>query len=117
MSEKSLVHINTLFLLSSVKKIQVIKGLTETTAHETETVTLEVELSQANVEGSWNKDRIKLKSGLNCHIAALGTKHTLTLSNLKREDAGLISFQAEGVHTSAKLSVTGNSRFTLVLIR
>ncbi|XP_035762072.1 obscurin isoform X2 [Neolamprologus brichardi] len=89
-----------------MKKIQVIKGLTETKARETETVTLEVELSQANVEGSWNRDRVKLKSGPNCHITALGKKHILTLSSLKQEDAGMISFQAEGVHTSAKLIVT-----------
>ncbi|XP_039875888.1 obscurin isoform X20 [Simochromis diagramma] len=89
-----------------MKKIQVIKGLTETKARETETVTLEVELSQVNVEGSWNRDRVKLKSGPNCHITALGKKHILTLSSLKQGDAGMISFQAEGVHTSAKLIIT-----------
>ncbi|MEQ2267024.1 hypothetical protein XENORESO_000604 [Xenotaenia resolanae] len=71
-----------------------------------ETVTLEVELNQADVEGSWNRDGAKLKPGANCHITILGKKHTLTLSNLKREDAGTISFQAEGVHTSSKLIVT-----------
>ncbi|XP_069548292.1 obscurin isoform X20 [Brachyistius frenatus] len=89
-----------------MKKTQVIKGLTETKGLETETVTLEVELSQADVEGSWTRDGAKLKSGANCRITALGKKHALTLSNLKREDAGTISFQAEGVHTSAKLIVT-----------
>uniref|UniRef100_A0A3Q1BNW2 non-specific serine/threonine protein kinase n=1 Tax=Amphiprion ocellaris TaxID=80972 RepID=A0A3Q1BNW2_AMPOC len=89
-----------------MKKIQVVKGLTETKAHETETVTLEVELSQADVEGFWSRDGAKLKSVGNCRITALGKKHALTLSSLKREDAGTISFQAEGVHTSAKLIVT-----------
>ncbi|XP_044076918.1 obscurin isoform X13 [Siniperca chuatsi] len=89
-----------------MKKIQVIKGLTETKAHETETVTLEVELSQADVEGSWTRDGAKLKPGANCRITALGKKHALTLSNLKREDAGTIAFQAEGVHISGKLIVT-----------
>ncbi|KAL7385970.1 hypothetical protein ABVT39_002583 [Epinephelus coioides] len=87
-------------------KIQVIKGLTETKAHETETVTLEVELSQADVEGFWTRDGIKLKSGVYCRITALGKKHALTLSSLKREDAGTITFQAEGVHNSCKLIVT-----------
>lgn len=90
-----------------MKKIQVTKGLSETKAHETETVTLEVELSQADVEGSWTRDGAKLKSGPNCRITALGKKHALTLSSLKREDAGTIAFQAEGVHTSCKLIVTG----------
>ncbi|XP_070829419.1 obscurin [Chaetodon trifascialis] len=89
-----------------MKKIQVIKGLTETKAHETETVTLEVELNQADVEGFWTRDGAKLKSGANCRITVLGKKHALTLSNLKREDAGTIVFQAEGIHNSGKLIVT-----------
>ncbi|XP_042353421.1 obscurin [Plectropomus leopardus] len=89
-----------------IKKIHVVKGLTETKAHETETVTLEIELSQADVEGSWTRDGAKLKPGANCRITALGKKHALTLSNLKREDAGSIAFQAEGVHNSCKLIVT-----------
>ncbi|XP_023191844.1 obscurin isoform X16 [Xiphophorus maculatus] len=93
-------------LTVEMKKIQVIKALTETKAHETETVTLEVELSQADVEGSWSRDGAKLKSGTNCRITTVGKKHILTLSNLKREDSGTISFQAEGVHTSSKLIVT-----------
>ncbi|CAB1448560.1 unnamed protein product, partial [Pleuronectes platessa] len=93
-------------LTVEMKKIQVIKGLPETKAHETETVTLEVELSQADVEGSWTRDGAKLKPGANCRITALGKKHALTLSNLKRDDAGTISFQADGVHTSGKLIVT-----------
>ncbi|KAM4551557.1 obscurin isoform 7-T7 [Odontesthes bonariensis] len=93
-------------LTVEMKKIQVIKGLTETKAHETETVTLEVELSQPDVEGSWTRDGAKVKLGTNCRIIALGKKHALTLSNLKREDAGTIAFQAEGVHTSGKLIVT-----------
>ncbi|XP_068459615.1 obscurin isoform X1 [Clinocottus analis] len=89
-----------------MKKIQVIKGLTETKAHETETVTFELELSQADVEGSWTRDGAKLKAGANCCITALGKKHALTLSNLKREEAGTIAFQAEGVHSSGKLIIT-----------
>lgn len=102
-----MLRFNDFLLLPSVKKIQVIKGLKETKAHETETATLEVELSQADVEGSWTRDGAKLKSGANCRITALGKKHALTLSNLKREDAGTIVFQAEGVHVSGKLIVTG----------
>ncbi|KAK7945499.1 hypothetical protein WMY93_001227 [Mugilogobius chulae] len=89
-----------------MKKIQLVKGLKETKACETETATLEVELSQADVEGSWTKDGSKLRSGANCSITVLGKKHVLTLSKLRKEDAGMIAFQAEGVHTSAKLIVT-----------
>uniref|UniRef100_UPI003AB0B308 obscurin n=1 Tax=Centroberyx gerrardi TaxID=166262 RepID=UPI003AB0B308 len=93
-------------LTVEMRKIQVVKGLTETKAHETETVTLEVELSQADVEGSWTRDGAKMRTGTNCRITALGKKHALTLSQLKMEDAGTIAFQAEGVHTSGKLIVT-----------
>ncbi|KAJ0058810.1 hypothetical protein NL108_000518, partial [Boleophthalmus pectinirostris] len=93
-------------LTVEMKKIQLVKGLKETKALETETATLEVELSQADLEGSWTKDGLKLRSGPSCSITVLGKKHVLTLSNLKKEDNGMISFQAEGVHTSAKLIVT-----------
>lgn len=104
------MHVNLKALLPPlVKKIQVIKSFTETKAHETETVTLEVELSQADVEGTWTRDGHRLKSGGSCRITALGKKHSLTLSSLKMEDAGTIAFQAEGIHVSAKLIVTGES--------
>ncbi|RVE61721.1 hypothetical protein OJAV_G00176100 [Oryzias javanicus] len=93
-------------LTVEMKKIHVVKGLAETKAHETESATLEVELSQEEVEGSWTRDGTKLKSGANCRISVQGKKHSLTLSNLKKEDAGNISFKAEGVHTSGKLVVT-----------
>ncbi|XP_031662303.1 obscurin isoform X3 [Oncorhynchus kisutch] len=94
-------------LTVDVKKIEVVNGLLpEVKAHEKETVTLEVELSQADVEGSWTRDSVKLKAGSNCRITALGKKHALTLSQIKMEDAGTIAFQAEGVKTSAKLIVT-----------
>lgn len=90
-----------------MKKIHVVKGLAETKAHETESATFEVELSQEDVEGSWTRDGTKLKTGANCRISVQGKKQSLTLSNLKKEDAGTVSFKAEGVHTSAKLVVTG----------
>ncbi|XP_077363922.1 obscurin [Festucalex cinctus] len=93
-------------LIVEMKKVELIKGLTETKTHETETVSLEVELSQADVEGLWTRDGIRLKSGPNVRIAALGKAHSLTLSNLTREDAGTVGFQAEGVRTSCKLIVT-----------
>ncbi|XP_052332744.1 obscurin-like isoform X31 [Oncorhynchus keta] len=93
-------------LTVDVQKIEVVKGLlAEVKANEKETVTLEVELSQADVEGSWTRSGAKLKAGSNCRITALGKKHALTLSQLKMEDAGTIVFQAEGVKSSGKLIV------------
>ncbi|MGH0172362.1 UNVERIFIED_CONTAM: hypothetical protein FKN15_002661 [Acipenser sinensis] len=87
-------------------KIKLVHGLEEAKVQEKETVTFEVELSHTDVEGSWAKDGLKLRAGGNCRITALRKKHALTLSNLKLEDEGLVSFQAEGVHTSGRLTVT-----------
>ncbi|XP_051944301.1 obscurin isoform X5 [Hippocampus zosterae] len=93
-------------LTVEMKKIELIKGLTETRTHEKQTVSFEVELSQADVEGSWTRDGIRLKSEPNVRITALGKTHGLTLSNLTREDTGTIAFLAEGIRTSCKLIVT-----------
>ncbi|XP_029109266.1 obscurin [Scleropages formosus] len=93
-------------LTVEMKKIKVVKGLENMMVREKETVTLEVELSHADVEGHWTKGGIRMRAGPQCCIGAQGRKHTLTLSQLKTGDTGLISFQAEGVHTSARLTVT-----------
>nr|XP_023671298.1 obscurin [Paramormyrops kingsleyae] len=93
-------------LTVEMRKIKVVKGLEDLKASEKETVTLEVELNHANVEGSWTKGGMRVKAGPSCRFTILGKKHTLTLSQLKKEDAGMVSFQAEEAHTSCRLTVT-----------
>ncbi|GAA6091828.1 obscurin isoform X13 [Tachysurus ichikawai] len=93
-------------LTVEMKKIQIVKGLKEIKVHEQETVTMEVELSQPDVEAFWTKDGQKLRASPKTLMTTLGNKHSLTMSQLKMEDSGMIAFQAEGVHTSAKLIVT-----------
>ncbi|KAF5923766.1 hypothetical protein HPG69_008129 [Diceros bicornis minor] len=68
---------------------------------------MEVELSHADVEGSWTRDGLRLQPGPTCQLAVRGPTHTLTLLALRPQDGGLIAFKAEGVHTSARLVVTG----------
>ncbi|XP_043921975.1 obscurin [Protopterus annectens] len=92
-------------LTVETRKIKVIKGLQEVQIFENEAATFEVELSHDNVEGLWSKDGVKFIQGGNCQITALGKKHVMTLSALKLEDAGLITFKAEGVYTSGRLIV------------
>ncbi|XP_038654386.1 obscurin isoform X3 [Scyliorhinus canicula] len=89
-----------------MRKIKLMKGLEEVKVYEKETCTFEVELSHEDVETTWLKDSIRMKSGANCRITTLGKKHALTLSNLKVEDSGLISFKAEDIRTSGRLIVT-----------
>ncbi|KAG7488818.1 hypothetical protein MATL_G00038610 [Megalops atlanticus] len=93
-------------LTVELKKIQLVKGLEAVKIYEGESVTFNVELSLENVEGVWTKDGIKLKAGPHCHITALGNKHTLTLFHLTFDDTGMISFEADGVHTSGRLTVS-----------
>eukprot|EP00063_Salmo_salar_P021260 XP_013996095.1 PREDICTED: obscurin isoform X22 [Salmo salar] len=94
-------------LTVDVQKIEVVKGLlAEVKANEKETVTLEVELSQADVEGSWTKSGAKLKAGSNCRITALGKKACpLHCPNSRWRTQERLSFQAEGVKSSGKLIV------------
>ncbi|XP_048102109.1 obscurin isoform X12 [Alosa alosa] len=94
-------------LTVEMRKIQVVKGFAkETKVTEEESTTFEVELSQIVEEGTWMKDGKKLKAGTNCVTTRHGKKHSLTLSKLITEDAGMIVFQAEGVHVSGKLIIT-----------
>lgn len=83
------------------------RGLQAVEASEQGTVSMEVELSHDDVEGSWTHDGLRLQPGPTCQLAVHGPIHTLTLFGLRPQDSGLIAFKAEGVHTSARLVVTG----------
>uniref|UniRef100_F6TWE8 Obscurin n=1 Tax=Monodelphis domestica TaxID=13616 RepID=F6TWE8_MONDO len=89
-----------------MRQIRLVRGLQAIEVREQGTVSFEVELSHGDVEGSWTRDGLKLKSQDNCSITVQGVIHKLTLCSLGLEDAGLIAFKAEGVHTSARLTVT-----------
>ncbi|KAK1801420.1 hypothetical protein P4O66_022686, partial [Electrophorus voltai] len=88
------------------KKVQVIKGLEDVTVCEKDACTLEVTLSHAYIHGVWARNGVQLKAKPTCRIAAQGRRHTLTLTRASLSDMGRISFQAEGVETSATLIVT-----------
>uniref|UniRef100_A0A674GZZ3 Obscurin, cytoskeletal calmodulin and titin-interacting RhoGEF n=1 Tax=Taeniopygia guttata TaxID=59729 RepID=A0A674GZZ3_TAEGU len=82
------------------------QGLEPLEVAEKGTVTFEVEVSHEDVEGTWQKDGVRLKPAPNISFGVLGKKHSLTLSSVALEDAGLISFKAEGINSSGKLTVT-----------
>lgn len=83
------------------------KGLQHLEVSEKGTVTFEVEVSHEDVEGTWQKDGVRLNPASNINIGVLGKKRSLTLSSVTLEDAGLISFKAEGIFSSGRLTVTG----------
>ncbi|XP_077574245.1 obscurin-like protein 1a [Stigmatopora nigra] len=87
------------------RKISIRKGLTDQEALERETTSFEVELSHTDVEGNWQKDGIRIKPNNQFRVSTNGRVHGLTLSNLTLEDTCTIAFSAEGVRTSARLTI------------
>ncbi|XDV49254.1 hypothetical protein PO909_018537 [Leuciscus waleckii] len=92
--------------LSKVNRIQLVKGLEDVTLCEKEVCTFEVVLSHAYVQGEWTRNGLPLKSRPVCRIATQGKRHTLTLTRVTVSDMGVISFKAEGIESSAMLTVT-----------
>ncbi|CAD7679772.1 unnamed protein product [Nyctereutes procyonoides] len=93
-------------LTVEMRQVRLVRGLQAVEASEQGTVSMEVELSHEDVEGSWTHDGLRLQPGPTCQLAVHGPIHTLTLFGLRPQDGGLIAFKAEGVHTSARLVVT-----------
>ncbi|MBN3297323.1 OBSCN protein, partial [Amia calva] len=87
------------------RKISIRKGLTDIETFERETASFEVELSHTDVKGVWQKDGIRLKPNNRWRVSANGQVHSLTLPNLTLEDTGTITFCAESVRMSARLTV------------
>ncbi|KAM7375287.1 hypothetical protein PAMA_014403 [Pampus argenteus] len=87
------------------RKISIRKGLIDQETFERETASFEVELSHTSVEGIWQKDGIRVKPNNQWRVSTNGLVHSLTLSNLTLEDTGTIVFSAEGVRTTARLTV------------
>ncbi|KAL6089773.1 hypothetical protein STEG23_015653, partial [Scotinomys teguina] len=89
-----------------MRQVRLVRGLQAVETKEQGTASMDVELSHADVEGSWTRDGLRLQPGPTCHLAVQGPIHILTLSALRPQDSGLVAFRAEGVHTSAQLIVT-----------
>ncbi|XP_028934062.1 obscurin [Ornithorhynchus anatinus] len=89
-----------------MRQIRLVRGLRAVTVQEGDAATFEVELSHGDVEGIWTKDGLRLQPGENCRLSSRGPAHTLTLSGLRLEDTGQVTFRAEGVNTSGTVTVT-----------
>lgn len=96
-----------IFFSNPARKISIRKSLTDQETFERETASFEVELSHTDVEGVWQKDGIRVKPNNQWRVSTNGPVHSLTLSNLTLEDTGTIAFSAEGVRTTARLTVKG----------
>ncbi|XP_029939546.1 obscurin [Salarias fasciatus] len=86
-------------------RLQVVKGLEDVEVSECGSCSFDVTLNLAYIEGTWTKDGMQLKSKPNCRISAHGKKHCLILNRVALGDAGLFSFEANGIQTSGRLCV------------
>uniref|UniRef100_A0AAV2L9H2 Ig-like domain-containing protein n=1 Tax=Knipowitschia caucasica TaxID=637954 RepID=A0AAV2L9H2_KNICA len=87
------------------RKISVRSALLDQEAFEREAASFQLELSHTDVEGSWQKDGIRVKPSAQVRVSRNGRVHSLTLSGLTLEDTGTIVFTADGLRTSARLTV------------
>ncbi|XP_068447260.1 obscurin [Clinocottus analis] len=94
-------------------RLQVVKGLEDVEVSECEICSFEVTLNLAYVEGLWSRDGMPLKSKPNCRISTHGKKHSLLLNRVALGDAGLFAFQAKGIQTSGRLSVTARDIYIM----
>lgn len=92
------------------QRLQVLKGLEDVEVSECQSCSFEVTLNLAYIEGVWTRNGMQLKSRPSCQISTHGKKHTLILKRVALVDEGLFAFQADGIQTSGRLSVTGKKK-------
>ncbi|XP_077390337.1 obscurin [Festucalex cinctus] len=86
-------------------RLQVVRGLEDVEVSECESISFDVTLNLSYIEGVWTRDGMRLKSKPNCRISTHGKTHSLILNRVALADVGLISFQANGIQTSGRLTV------------
>ncbi|XP_027534586.1 obscurin-like protein 1 [Neopelma chrysocephalum] len=87
------------------QKVSIRTPLADVETFEKETATFHLELSHPHVPGVWTRDGIRVKPSGTCRISATGCGHSLTLERLALEDSGTITFTADTLRCSARLSV------------
>ncbi|GCC36963.1 hypothetical protein chiPu_0015463 [Chiloscyllium punctatum] len=92
-------------LIIEPRRISVRKPLEDMEIFEKEAVTFQVELSHVDVDGMWIKDGIRVKPNNNRRISCTGKVHSLTLSALTLEDSGTVTFQADNVRSTSRITV------------
>ncbi|XP_025047312.1 obscurin-like protein 1, partial [Alligator sinensis] len=87
------------------RKVTVRKPLSDVETFEKEMATFQLELSHAGVAGAWARDGMRVKPGPACRLSATGCTHSLTLLALTLEDSGTVTFTADSLRCSARLTV------------
>lgn len=74
---------------------------------ETQNVTFEVELSHSGIDALWIFKDQPLKVGPKYKIESKGTKYSLTVLSIMKDEEGQYTFSAGEKTSSAKLTVSG----------
>ncbi|OCT63665.1 hypothetical protein XELAEV_18044764mg [Xenopus laevis] len=93
----------------TVEKIQIIRGLKNTTCTETQNVILEVELSHSGIDVLWQFKNEELKPSPKYKIEAKGKIYKLTIIDMMKDEEGEYTLFAGEQQTSAKVTVSGGA--------
>ncbi|NXL95979.1 OBSL1 protein, partial [Alectura lathami] len=87
------------------RKVSIRRPLADVETFEKETATFLLELSHADVPGVWTRGGVRVKPSGTCRVSATGCTHSLTLEGLALEDSGTVTFTADTLRCSARLTV------------
>lgn len=74
---------------------------------ETQNVTFVVELSHPGIDALWSLRKQPLKAGAKYKMESKGTRYSLTVINVMKDEEGEYTFAAGEKTSSAKLTVSG----------
>lgn len=87
------------------RNIKIRRGLQATDFVESETAIFDIELSHDQCTGRWSLNGKDLNEGPNTRYSIRGRKHTLTLTNLQKSQAGELVFRVSKAESKAKIRV------------
>jgi len=83
--------------------------LQDQTVKEGKAALFELELTHDNVPVVWYRNEVKLHVSRTVLTHVEGRKHTLEMRMLTLDDTCQVKAEAKGIHSTAKLTVIGNS--------
>lgn len=92
-------------MISAPKLVRFTGKLNNVAAMEGRDATFKCSVTPADVSVKWFRDGIPVLAGPKFKITHEGTSHTLTVTNISKEDAGEITADAEGKVSKANLQV------------
>jgi ribosomal protein S12 methylthiotransferase accessory factor YcaO len=87
--------------------LKIVKPLQKVDVTEKDQVVMTCEVNKPNIKTKWFKDKQEVEPSENVHITTQENTHTLKITEVTLEDAGLYKCQMEDKYTQAKVYVKG----------